>query len=99
MLEYHGKSITDPGVPLICKTNDLREFDIYNNFVMNREELPPEITDEMIRNPKFFLPAYARTLYNVQGDSIRSFYVVPEDMHWFLNPRMAYTLISRLKTK
>ena len=99
MLNYHNKKITDNGVPLICKTNDLKQYDIYNNFIMLREELPQEISDELIENPKVFLPAYARTLFNLQGDSIRSFYVVPEDMSWFLKPRMAYTLISRLKTK
>jgi hypothetical protein len=41
--------------------------------------------------------AYARTLYNIQGDDTASFYMAPEDIKWFTNPRMAYTLISRLR--
>jgi hypothetical protein len=96
MLKHHGKKITDVGVPLICKSNDFRKYNIYNNFILNREELPQEIDDEKIENPKYFKPAYARTLYNMQGDETKSYYFVKEDIKWFLNPRMAYTLISRL---
>jgi len=44
----------------------------------------------------FFKPAYARTLYGVQGKGINSYYVAPEDL-WFFEPRMSYTCVSRLK--
>jgi hypothetical protein len=92
MLSYHNKQKLDPGVPLICKTNDLRKHNIYNNFLVTRDEL--DLDDEQI--DKHFEPAYARTLYNLQGDEVKSFYVAPEDLRWFVNNRMAYTLISRL---
>lgn len=43
---------------------------------------------------------YARTLHSVQGESLNSFYYPEEDLIWsWINGRMAYTLISRLKTK
>jgi len=93
MLAYHNKTIKDD-IPLICKTNDLRDLNIYNNFIMNRNEL--DIHQDKIE--KYFKPAYARTLYNMQGDEAKSYYVAPEDIHWFANPRMAYTLISRIAT-
>lgn len=94
MLEYLDKSEDDPDVPMMCKTNDLSEKDIYNNFILLRKD----ITDEDMKKGKF-IPAYARTLYNMQGDETKSYYLAPEDIEWFANPRMAYTLISRLKTK
>jgi len=93
MLNYHNKKITDPDVPVMCITNDLRKKGMFNNFLFKSQEIDPEIlTDE-----KYFRPAYARTLYNMQGDDCKSYYVAPEDIDWFLNPRMAYTLISRIK--
>ena len=95
MLDYHKKKKLDADVPLICKTNDLRKHNIYNNFLVTRDELT--LDDETI--DKHFEPAYARTLYNLQGDEVKSFYVAPEDLHWFTNNRMAYTLISRLSSK
>jgi hypothetical protein len=32
----------------------------------------------------------------MQGDETKTYYFVQDDIKWFLNPRMAYTLISRL---
>lgn len=93
MLNYHNKQITDADVPVMCITNEFRNKGMYNNFLFKSQEIDPEIlTDE-----KYFRPAYARTLYNMQGDDCKSYYIAPEDISWFLNPRMAYTLISRLK--
>ena len=93
MLDYHKKQITDADVPVMCITNEFRNKGMYNNFLFKSQEIDPEIlTDE-----KYFRPAYARTLYNMQGDDCKSYYIAPEDISWFLNPRMAYTLISRLK--
>lgn len=92
MLEYHGKTLDDPDVPLICKTNELREKNIYNGFVRLSK-------DVALEDRKHFKLAYARTLYNMQGDETRSFYMAPEDIHWFTKPREAYTLISRLSKK
>lgn len=95
MLAYHNQTITDDDVPVMCITNDLRKHDMYNNFLFKSQEIPVDL----LENEKYFRVAYARTLYNLQGDETKSFYVAPEDMKWFLNPRMAYTLISRLSKR
>jgi len=79
------------GVPIICDTNDLRDKDIYNNMIFQSEEIAPE-------DLKHFKLAYARTIYNLQGDEVKSYYLAPEDEQYFTQPRFAYTLISRLKT-
>ncbi len=94
MLDHHKKTIYDNDVPIIAKSNELRDRNIYNNFTFTTGEI--ELTEDEL---KHFKPAYARTLYNLQGDEVKSFYVAPEDLHWFLTPRATYTLISRLKTK
>ena len=103
MLEHYGKKATDEGVPIMIKTNDFRDHDIFNNFIFPREEL--ECDDELLEsylekdaqgNSKMKV-AYARTLYNYQGDETNSYFIAPEDIDWFISPRMAYTLISRLK--
>jgi hypothetical protein len=99
MLKYHNKTITDDNVPLLCKTNEYRKHGIYNNFILTRKDLPETITDEDIEDEKKFKPAYARTLYNMQGDETKSYYMAPEDIDWFLHSRMAYTLISRVSVK
>lgn len=92
MLQYHNKTINDPDVPMICKTNELRDKNIYNGFVLKSQDIDPD-------DKKHFKPAYARTLYNIQGDETRSYYMAPEDLHWFSKNREAYTLISRLTTR
>jgi hypothetical protein len=88
MMNFHNSS----DYPVICITNARRTQDIYNGFVFRSTEV------EDPENRKVWRPAYCRTLYSMQGDQTKSFYIAPEDMNWFLNPRMAYTLISRLKT-
>lgn len=90
--EGHLKSV-DKGVLLLCKTNDLRKQDIYNNMLVLSDKIEPE-------HLKHFKLAYARTIYNLQGDDVRSYYLAPEDEKYFCrDSRFAYTLISRLKTK
>jgi hypothetical protein len=96
----------DIGFKTICKTNKLRHHNIYNNFVMT-------VTDKTVThvklndmysipinqfNEKNFRPAYARTLYNVQGKTLDSYYVPTNDLKIYENGRRAYTLISRLKS-
>lgn len=89
----------------ICKTNKLREYGIYNNFVLNvtsKDSKCITLNDQFHIPIKkftktFFKPAYARTLYNVQGKTLDSYYVPDEELHYFNDPRKAYTLISRLK--
>jgi hypothetical protein len=87
MMEFLG----NPEVyPMLCKTNELRDKDIYNGFILPSNEI-----DE--KDKANFKPAFARTLYNLQGDQVKSYYLAPEDIHWFTQPRSAYTLISRLQ--
>ena len=47
---------------------------------------------------KRFTLGYARTIYNMQGDECESYYWATED-NKHLTPRVAYTIISRLKGK
>ena len=42
---------------------------------------------------------YARTLYSIQGESIKGGIYYPDEDIYHLTPRGAYTLISRIKTK
>ena len=44
-----------------------------------------------------FGAGYARTQYNIQGKSLKSFYIPDECYKYFNNGRSAYTIISRLK--
>jgi hypothetical protein len=99
----------DIGTKVMCKTNKLRDKDIYNNFmfvVSDVSETHISIKDnnnniiEISRKQffKYFQPSYARTTYNIQGKSLKSFYVPDSDLYNFNNPRSAYTIISRLKT-
>ena len=102
------KSMTNKDALIMCKTNDLRDKEIYNNYVFkvvesNRDEITlfnvdfknyVELSKEEIH--KNFDYAYARTLYNIQGQTINSYYWCKEDNR-ALDGRSAYTIISRLK--
>jgi len=97
----------DVGCKIVCKTNDLKEKDIYNNFyysiksiVDDKITITDDIDDIIITKEELnhFELGYCRTLYNIQGESVKSFYFPMEDIH-FINGRAIYTLISRLKTK
>ena len=101
-------NLNDIGTRVICKTNDLRELNIYNNFcfkvVGNDGEhviLTDGIEQYKVEKKYFFKTAwfdfaYARTLYSVQGQTLNSFHYAIEDIG-FLGGRELYTLISRLK--
>ena len=50
---------------------------------------------------QYFQPYYAKTIYNVQGESLDNFIISeePADLEMFISdPRMVYTLLSRQKT-
>jgi hypothetical protein len=100
---------------VVCKTNNLSDLDIYNNFyytITDKDEeyiyMTDDVTDYKITHKQFnhkhsngtayFEPGYCRTLYNIQGESLQSFYYAEDDFK-FLSHRATYTLISRLKTK
>ena len=106
------KNITDIGAEIISITNDLKENGIYNKFqykitdhtIIDSKKIIV-ITDgvDIINIPeegfeKYFNFSYARTLYSVQGETLKSFFYPDEDLY-FLDGRTTYTLISRLKFK
>ena len=108
MLEHLNKDHGDENTKIVCKTNDLYNKNIYNNFyytVIEKNEDTLIITDDnenftitIDEFNKYFEAGYCRTLYNIQGESIKSFFYAPEDYKFLDNVR-TYTLISRLKTK
>lgn len=99
--------LTDIGCKVQCRTNRLREYDIYNNYLL----VVSKVDDEYIYFNKNiykiplkkytksnFKPAYARTLYNVQGKTLKSFYIPDSDLKYYEDGtnRNAYVAISRL---
>jgi len=106
------------GVSLICKTNKLRNKDVYNNFIITIKDIKKRCVDGKKINiyicdsegstieltyaeiNEFFRPSYARTAYGVQGKSFLSYHYAKEDLKFLKkNSRLAYTIVSRLKTK
>ena len=92
----------DVGCKIVCKTNDLKDKDVYNNFYYTIKAKgiitdgidDIDITDEELK--KHFDLGYCRTLYNIQGESLDSFYFTTEDINC-MDGRALYTLISRLR--
>jgi len=112
MLKHLGfKDKFQVGVKLICKTNDLRQKDIYNNFefvikkITKKQDdivytLDKDVTITHKQLDKYFVPAYAKTAYGVQGKSLKSYHYAKEDKFFLKdNNRLSYTIISRIKTK
>lgn len=98
----------DVGTKVLCKSNELKNKNVYNGYLgtitsSNEEQII--IDNEIIITPiqftKYFKPAYARTIYNVQGKSLDSYYYAPDDYSFIdqTNTDRAYTVVSRLKTK
>ena len=93
------------GCKIVCNSNELRDMNIYNNFYYTIKAVDGDITindglDDIVISEKqlkkFFDFGYCRTLYNIQGESITSFYFPVEDI-CHIDGRALYTLISRLK--
>lgn len=96
------------GCLMMCKTNDFRKMDLYNNYIVEVEQVDEEyiyLKDKiktykipLTKYKKFFRPAYARTLYNCQGKSLNSFHIPEDDLIKISkNNKATYTAISRLK--
>jgi hypothetical protein len=108
MLQKLNLKWGDIGTLVCCRSNDLRDKKIFNNFyykITNNKDgiitINDEIQDKTITENefnKYFCGGYCRTLYNIQGESVRSFYYPPEE-YKYLDNEAVYTLISRLKTK
>tara|TARA_R110001592_G_scaffold1469_2_gene8786 strand:+ start:4104 stop:7376 length:3273 start_codon:yes stop_codon:yes gene_type:complete len=106
ILEISSKIPID--VPIICKSNILSSFGIYNKFTFKIKENKGDtiiITDglseynlkyETIK--RYFDYAYCRTLYSIQGKSIELIKFCKEDIKMLSNEE-AYTFISRFKEK
>ncbi len=113
MLEHLGfKDMYQVGVKVICKSNKLRDKNIFNNFefTISKKTYDKEtekyiytLDDETdithIQLTNFFEPAYAVTSYGVQGKSIKNYHYAKEDKRFLKdNNRLSYTIISRIKT-
>jgi hypothetical protein len=97
------ENIESIGCKVISNSNDLRELEIYNKFqftVTGIEDnfiiLDNEHKISRLCYAMYFEPAYARTIYSIQGESMNDFYF-PMDDERYLNDRTTYTIISRLK--
>lgn len=116
MLKHLKIDKYNDGVKLMCITNDLRDKNLYNKFevsiISNKDNLitlSNGLTFTKTEIDKYFIPAYARTVYGVQSKSIKSYYFPQEptkgedDELYYdlkqLDGKRAYTIISRLKTK
>lgn len=94
-----------------CITNNLRDYSIYNNFILkviNKDENNITLTDEIKEYTipikkyiKSFVPGYARTLHSVQGSNLTNYFICTnkKDFERFTGPREFYTLLSRFKDK
>jgi len=104
-MKHLGISFGEIGCSVICRSNNLRAKNIYNGFIFtikdNGECISFNETDETTTYEeleKYFKPAYARTIYSVQGDEFRTIHIAEEDYVYLQKPSFAYTAISRIKT-
>lgn len=100
-----------PSLKIICTTNDLHSKGLYNNYethIIRSDSEHIYIDGDLLGSPeiqikredyvKFFKPAYAKTLYKSQGQSIKRIFYAPED-YKYIDNTSAYVFISRLQTK
>ena len=100
-----------PLLKIICTTNDLHAKGLYNNYethIIRSDSEHIYIDGDLLGSPeiqikrdeyvKFFKPAYAKTLYKSQGQSIKRIFYAPED-YKYIDNTSAYVFISRLQTK
>lgn len=109
MLKHHGfKSMFEKKVKIMCHDSKLGEKGIYNKSIFEITDIKNNIFTITNKFESFklkkneinthFKPAYARTIYSVQGHGFESYYF-PDDKSdlKFIDNRSAYTIISRLK--
>ncbi len=101
--------LTDIGTKIICVGNikSLQNKEIFRGMTFTIQSRDGDeftldngqtISKKQLKHTKFFKPAYALTIYALQGSECKSYFYAPEDNH-LLTPRVAYVVISRLKTK
>lgn len=96
-------SLCDIGCKIICKSNDLRDNEIFNNFTFTVKNVIDDMVEldngqliNAIDINQYFDYAYCQTIYSIQGESINKIYYTPED-YQYLDGRTAYTVISRIQ--
>ena len=102
-------SMFEVGAKLICNTNKLRNFEIFNKFTFIVKKVENNLIfldNGAVLSKSDFLKkegdktfisfGYARTLHSYQGESVENLYYPKEELK-YCNDRMFYTLISRLK--
>jgi hypothetical protein len=102
--------IKTPGIKMMCRTRLLNKKGLYNNFEVELIEYNEDDEYVLLKDKtneykidldlykKGFKPAYARTLHNVQGKTINSYYVSDKSALIFAESgRATYTLISRIR--
>lgn len=108
-MEDNGIEMLNTANKIICMINSksLQKKNIYKGMIYYIDTVEGNdvtlcngstITIKQLYNPLYFKPAYALTLYAMQGAETPSFYFPIEDIN-YIDDRGAYTLISRLKTK
>lgn len=111
MLENLELEPYSEGTKLISVTNKFNKLGIYNHKRLNVIEVDEklitleEVDGELkkyvlpkkkVCNPNNFQHAYAMNIHQVQGRTLKSYYWCDDD-NKFLDGRMGYTIISRLR--
>lgn len=109
IMKHKKQTLYSEGLPLIIRDNVFRKQNIYNGAIVRYESKDEKyiyladdistykITHKQYKNKELIRPAYARTIYSLQGGAVNSFYICPEDLIFFSKSgRATYTIISRL---
>lgn len=109
-LKHLNMTMFTPGCRIICKTNKFKKYDVYNGYILEVLDINDDsimLKDEIniytlplkkYKEPNF-MPAYALTIYALQGSSVNSYFCPIEDEKYYNNSSTAYTIISRIKNK
>lgn len=98
------KNIFDIGNKIICITNELGFKNIYNGFtfIIKKQEFDYVITEDDFKISfeeleKNFDYGWALTIHKIQGETLDNYYFPKDDLYFCKNPKVIYTIISRLK--
>lgn len=111
MAKHKGfKDKKDVGVKCILLSNELKDMEIYNKYEFTVVEADDEfitVNDDLKdykipieKYEEYFDYGYCRTIYSIQGESIpKYFWTNTVADNKYINGVVAYTIISRKKTK